>query len=290
MRLTQTRPDSLVPENPTTHKLVIEPPSGWSQLDLAEVWQHRELLFFLVWRDLTVRYKQTILGPLWAVINPFASMIIFSLFLGGLVGVPSDGIPYPLFSFAALVPWALFTNTLSRSGGSLIGNANLITKVYFPRLVIPFSNALSSLIDFLLAFVLLIGMMLVYGYIPTINIIFLPVFIILSMVIGLGVGLWLAALNVRFRDINFFLPFLLQAWLYASPVVYPATLIKGDFLRLLYNLNPMASVIDGFRWALLDVGNPPGAIIILPILVAILALLGGMLYFKKTERVFTDVI
>ncbi|MBC7869414.1 MAG: ABC transporter permease, partial [Chitinophagaceae bacterium] len=213
-----------------------------------------------------------------------------SLFLGGLVGVPSDGIPYPLFSFAALVPWALFTNTLSRSGGSLVGNANLITKVYFPRLVIPFSNALSSLIDFLLAFVLLVGMMLVYGYVPTINFIFLPLFILLSMVIGLGVGLWLAALNVRFRDINFFLPFLLQAWLYASPVVYPATLIKGDVLRLLYNLNPMASVIDGFRWALLDIGNPPGTIIILPILIAILALVSGMLYFKKTERVFTDVI
>jgi lipopolysaccharide transport system permease protein len=279
------KPDVYVP-----HKLVIEPPSRWTSLELRELWQHRDLLFFLTWRDLSVRYKQTILGPIWAVMNPVASMLIFSLFLGGLVGVASDGVPYPLFSFAALVPWVLFTNTLNRTAVSLVGSAGLITKVYFPRLIIPLSNVLSSLVDFGLSFAVLVILMLAYGYLPTLNILLLPFFVLLCVMIGLGVGLILAAMNVRFRDVGLFMPFFLQAWLYATPVVYSSSLVQGDLLRTIYNLNPMVSVVEGFRWSLLGVGNPPGATLLLPIALAIVALVCGVFYFKQTERIFTDVV
>lgn len=268
----------------------IEPPSRWRAVDLRELWQYRDLLAFLVWRDVSVRYKQTVLGPLWVVITPIISMIIFSVFLGGLVGIPSDNVPYPLFSFAALVPWTLFANVLTRSANSLVGNSHLITKVYFPRLVIPLSNLFSSAADSALPLVILLGMMVAYGYPLTIRIALLPVFLLLGMLTGVAVGLWLAAWNVRYRDVGFLMPFLTQAWMYATPVVYSSSLIQDERVRFIYSLNPMVTVVDGFRWALLDLGGPPSPVAALSVVLVLLVLVGGLFNFKRTEQSFTDVV
>lgn len=277
-------------KSPVPPRVLIAPPRAWEALALREVWRHRDLLVFLVWRDLAVRYKQTILGPLWVVITPIVSMVIFSLFLGGLVGIPSDGVPYPLFSFAALVPWALFSNVLTRTANSLVGNSHLITKVYFPRLILPLASVFSSVIDFVLPLLVLLALMLAYGYVPTINVIFLPLFLLVCMATGLAVGLWLAAWNVRYRDVGFLMPFLTQAWMYATPVVYSSSLITSETVRAVYQLNPMVMVIDGFRWALLGLGDPPGAEALLALALMLVVLAGGIFYFRKTERVFTDVV
>lgn len=268
---------------------VIEPRRGWIRLDLREIWAYRELLFFLIWRDIKVRYKQTVLGAAWAVLQPFLTMIVFSLFFGRLAGVPSDDVPYPIFSFAALVPWTLFANGLTQSSNSMVSNANLIRKIYFPRLIIPSATVLSGLVDFSIAFLMLLGMMAFYGFAPTMNALWLPPLLLLALVSSLGVGLWLAALNVQFRDVRYTLPFLTQFWLFATPIAYPSSLLEEPW-RTLYGLNPMVGVVEGFRWALLGTDTAPGPIITVSSAVAVLLLVSGALYFRRMERTFADVV
>ncbi|MGD8916568.1 MAG: ABC transporter permease [Syntrophobacterales bacterium] len=269
--------------------IVVKPSKGWISLKLAELWKYRELLYFLTWRDIKVRYKQTILGAAWAIIQPFFTMVVFSLFFGKLAKVPSDGLPYPIFAYAALVPWTFFANGLNQSSNSLVGNANLIRKVYFPRLVVPFSSVISGLVDFVLAFIVLIGMMLVYGIFPTINIVWLPLLLLLTLVSGLGVGLWLSALNVQFRDVRYTVPFLIQFWLFATPIAYPSSLLSEPW-RTLYGINPMVGVVEGFRWALLGTDTAPGPIIVVSTLVASAILVSGAFYFKRMEKTFADIV
>ena len=236
--------------------VVIQPSRGWLSLGLKEIWSYRELLYFLIWRDVKVRYKQTALGAAWAIIQPFFTMVVFSLFFGRLAKIPSDGIPYPIFSFAALVPWTFFANGLGQSANSLVGNANLIKKIYFPRLAVPIATILSGVIDFALAFVVLLAMMLYYGIMPTINVIWLPLLLLLALVTSLGVGLWLSALNVQFRDVRYVVPFLTQIWMFGTPIAYPSSLLAEPW-RTLYALNPMVGVVEGFRWALLGTKTGP---------------------------------
>jgi lipopolysaccharide transport system permease protein len=274
--------DSAVPT------IVIRPPVKWVPINISELWNYHELLYFFTWRDVKIRYKQTALGFLWAVIQPLFLMVVFTLFFGGLAKVPSDGIPYPLFSFAALIPWTLFAEGLTRSTTSMVSNAGIMTKVYFPRLIMPIAGILSPLVDFAIAFVILILMMAYYGFVPTIAIVLLPAFILLAVMTSLAVGLWLSALNVKYRDFQYTIPFLIQLWLFASPVVYPSSLLPAQF-RLLYGLNPMAGVIEGFRWALLG-ANPPGAMILVSVGVVVLLLAGGLFYFKRMEQYFADVV
>jgi len=270
--------------------LRLEPSKGWVSLKLNELWEYRELLFFLTWRDITVRYKQTVLGVAWAIIQPFMTMIVFTLFFGNLAQIPSDGIPYPIFSYAALVPWGFFASGLASSSNSLIGSSNLIKKVYFPRLIIPIGAVFSGIIDFLLAFGVLLIMMLYFGIAPTINIIFLPVFLLLAFMTALGVGLWLSAMNVQFRDVRYVIPFITQFWLFATPIVYPSTLIENDLLRTLYGINPMAGVVEGFRWALLGVDTAPGPILIVSFIAAFMLFVSGLFYFRRMEKTFADVV
>lgn len=270
--------------------LVIEPSRGWVSLQLRELWQYRELLYFMTVRDVSVRYKQTVIGAAWAIIQPFMTMIVFSLFFGRLAGVPSDGLPYPIFSYTALVPWTFFSNGLTYSANSLVGNANLIKKVYFPRLAIPLSTVLSSGIDLILAFVILLIMMLLYGIVPTINVIWLPFLLLLTFLTSLGVGLWLSAMNVQFRDIRYVVPFLTQFWLFITPIAYSSNLIENDFLRALYGINPMTGVVEGFRWALLGANTAPGLIILVSSLVSLVLFVSGLYYFRRMEKTFADVV
>ena len=267
----------------------VKPSRGWISLQLGELWKYRELIYFMTWRDIKVRYKQTVLGAAWAIIQPFFTMVVFSLFFGKLAKVPSDGIPYPIFAYAALVPWTFFANGLNQSSNSLVGNANLIKKVYFPRLVVPFSSVISGLVDFVLAFIVLVGMMLVYGIFPTINIVWLPLLLLLTLVSGLGVGLWLSALNVQFRDVRYTVPFLIQFWLFATPIAYPSSLLSEPW-RTLYGINPMVGVVEGFRWALLGTPTAPGPMCMVSSLVALALLVGGAFYFRRMEKTFADVI
>jgi lipopolysaccharide transport system permease protein len=256
---------------------------------LRDLWEYRELLYFLTWRDIKVRYKQTALGASWAIIQPFFTMVVFSLFFGRLAKIPSDGIPYPLFAFAALVPWTFFANGLSQSSNSLVGSAELITKVYFPRLIIPVASILSGLIDFVIAFAVFFLMALYYGIYPTLSVILLPLFLLLGFTTALGVGLWLSALNVRFRDVRYIIPFLTQFWLFATPIAYPSSLLSEPW-RTVYGINPMVGVVEGFRWALLGTDTAPGAMIIVSSLVALCLLVSGVFYFKRVEKYFADVI
>jgi len=272
-----------------SHVIVVKPSKGWISLKLKELWEYRELLYFLTWRDIKVRYKQTVLGAAWAIIQPFFTMVVFSLFFGKLAKVPSDGLPYPIFAYAALVPWTFFANGLNQSSNSLVGNANLIKKVYFPRLVVPVSSVISGLVDFVLAFIVLIGMMLVYGIFPTFNIVWLPFLLLLTFVTSLGVGLWFSALNVQFRDVRYTVPFLTQFWLFATPIAYPSSLLAEPW-RTLYGINPMVGVVEGFRWALLGTDTAPGAIIIVSSLMALSLLVGGAFYFRRMEKSFADVV
>lgn len=269
--------------------LLITPPNRWIPLQLSELWEYRELLYFLVWRDIKVRYKQTALGAAWAVIQPLFMMLVFSLFFGRLAKLPSDGIPYPVFTFCALIPWQLFANALTESSNSLIGNQNLITKVYFARLVIPIAAVLSGLVDFLIAFVILIGMMLFYGIVPGYAILALPGFILLTVLTALAVGLWLSALNVQYRDVRYTMNFLVQFWLFATPVAYPSSLVPENW-RALYGLNPMAGVVEGFRWALLGKASPPSAMLFVSVVVVLVLLVGGLYYFRRMEQEFADVV
>jgi homopolymeric O-antigen transport system permease protein len=267
----------------------IEPSRGWISLKLHELWEYRELLYFLAWRDIKVRYKQTALGAAWAIIQPFFTMIVFSIFFGRLAGIPSDGVPYPIFSFAALVPWTFFANSLTQSSNSLVSSANLIQKVYFPRLAVPIATVFSGIVDFFLAFFMLLAMMLYYGLVPTLNVIWLPAFFILALVTSLGVGLWLSALNVRFRDIRYIVPFLVQFWMFSSPIAYPSSLLSEPW-RTLYGLNPMVGVIEGFRWGLLGTSSAPGGIIAVSSLMAIAIAVGGAFYFRRVEKTFADIV
>ncbi len=274
----------------TTSAFIIEPSRGWVGLRLQELWEYRELLYFLTWRDIKVRYKQTVIGASWAIIQPFMTMVVFSIFFGGLAHVPSDGIPYPIFSYTALVPWSLFVYGLQQSSNSLVGSSNLITKIYFPRLVIPISSVLSGILDFVLAFGVLVLMMLVYRIAPTANIVWVPFFVLLALVTSLGVGLWFSALNVQFRDVRYIVPFLSQFWMFATPIAYASSLIKDDTLRTLYGLNPMAGVVEGFRWALLGTNTAPGPLILVSAFAALLLLVSGAFYFRRMEKNFADVV
>jgi lipopolysaccharide transport system permease protein len=267
----------------------IQPSKGWVSLKLRELWEYRELLYFLVWRDVKVRYKQTVLGAAWAIIQPFFSMVVFSLFFGQLAKVPSDGVPYPIFSYAALVPWMFFANGLSQASTKLVGSADLIKKVYFPRLAIPIAAVVSGIVDFVLAFLVLLGMMLYYGIIPTLNTLWLPLFLLLALVTSLGVGLWLSAMNVQFRDVQYVVPFLAQLWLFATPIAYPSSLLPEPW-RTLYGLNPMVGVVEGFRWALLGTATAPGPMITVSALIALVLMGGGAFYFRRMEKIFADVV
>lgn len=262
---------------------------GWHTIKFKDLWEYRELVYFFVWRDIKVRYKQTVLGALWAVIQPFCTMIVFSVFFGKLANMPSDGLPYPIFSYAALVPWSFFSNGMTRASNSLVGNAGLVKKIYFPRLCIPIASLLSGLIDFVLAFIVLIIMIFYYGHVPTLNILWLPLLFLLACITSLGVGLWLSALSAQFRDVQYILPFLVQFWMYATPVAYPSSLLSEPW-RTLYGLNPMAGVVEGFRWALLRTNTAPGPMIIVSSAMAVLLLISGALYFRKMENTFADVI
>ncbi|HBH78814.1 MAG TPA: phosphate ABC transporter permease [Nitrospira sp.] len=267
----------------------IERSRGWVALQLKELWAYRELLYFLVWRDVKVRYKQTALGVSWAIIQPVFTMVVFSLFFGRLAKMPSDGIPYPLFSYAALVPWTFFSHGLTLASNSLVGSANLIKKVYFPRLAIPIASVTSGVIDFVIAFIVLLGMMIYYGVAPTVNVVWLPCLLLITFITSLGVSLWLSALNVQFRDVRYMIPFLTQLWLFATPIAYPSSLLSEPW-RTLYSLNPMVGVVEGFRWALLGTETAPGPILIVSSLAALALLVGGAFYFRRLEKTFADVV
>ncbi len=269
--------------------LRIAPSKGWVSLKLKELWEYRELLYFLIWRDLKVRYKQTALGAAWAIIQPFFTMVVFSLFFGKLAKVPSDGVPYPIFSFTALVPWTFFANGLTQSSNSLVGSANLITKVYFPRLTIPIASVLSGIVDFVLAFVVLLAMMLYYGIVPTVNVLWLPLFLLLALIASLGVGLWLSALNVEYRDVRYVVPFITQFWLFVTPIAYPSSLLPEPW-RTIYGLNPMVGVVEGFRWALLGTKTAPGPLIAVSSIAALVILVTGAFYFRRMEKTFADIV
>jgi lipopolysaccharide transport system permease protein len=267
----------------------IEPKRGWVSVNLKDLWQYRELLFFLAWRDVKVRYKQTALGAAWAVIQPLFTMLLFTLFFGRLAKVPSDGIPYPLFSYTALLPWQLFAYALTESSNSVVANERLITKVYFPRLIVPLASILAGLVDFAIAFVLVLGMMAWYHTVPTWAILTLPFFILFTIITALAVGLWLSALNVQYRDVRYTLTFIVQFWLIASPVAYSATLVPAKW-RPFYGLNPMAGVIEGFRWALLGKTPAPGALLWVSVAVVAIVLVGGFYYYRRMEKTFADLV
>jgi lipopolysaccharide transport system permease protein len=267
----------------------MRPTSGWIAIRPRELWAYREVLYFLIWRDLAVRYRQTILGASWAILQPFCMMLIFTLFFGRLASMPSDGIPYPLFAFAGLVPWTLFAQGLTLSSNSLVANQALIRKVYFPRLVLPVASVASTVVDFALAFVVLLGLMAWYRMLPTANIVWLPPLFLLALVTSLGAGLWLSALNVLYRDIQYIVPFLVQVWLFSAPVVYPSSQIPEQW-RAFYGLNPMAGVIEGFRWALFSSGTAPGPMVLVSAAAATAMCLGGLYFFRRMEKTFSDVV
>jgi lipopolysaccharide transport system permease protein len=269
--------------------VLIEPSRGWVLPEIRYIWAYRELLYFLVWRDLKVRYKQTVLGVLWAIIKPFSLMVIFSIFFGKLAKMPSEGIPYPIFTYAALLPWSYFAQSLTACSNSLVGNSHLITKVYFPRFIIPISSVLSGLVDFAISFSILLGMMFYYQIIPTLMALLLPLLILMAMATALGAGFWLSALNVQYRDIRFTLSFLVQFWFFATPVVYPSSLVPSLW-RFLYGLNPMVGVVEGFRGALLGKGQIVGPMFIVSIILVALLLITGTFYFRRAEKGFADVV
>ncbi len=269
--------------------VVIEPRTGWASINLRELFQYRELAFLLAWRDVKVRYKQTVLGGLWAILQPVITMLVFSLFFGRLAKVPSDGVPYPLFAYAALVPWTLFSTGLSQSSNSLVNGANLLRKVYFPRLVMPLASVLAGVVDFTLAFSVLLVMMLVYGFVPTSAILIIPGLVLLVLTTSLGAGLWLAAFNVRFRDVRYVIPFLIEIWLLATPIAYPSSLLAAHW-RPVYALNPMVGVVEGFRWALLGTNTAPGLMVLVSSVAAVLLLVSGVYVFRRMERNLADVV
>ncbi|MCU0482644.1 MAG: ABC transporter permease [Anaerolineae bacterium] len=302
--------------NPPVPYLQIRPSTGWANLKLREIWRYRELLIFMAWRDIIIRYKQTVIGAGWALVQPVLSMVVFSLIFGGLAGIPSDGIPYPIFNFAAMVPWTFFSGALTRASNSLINNGPLITKIFFPRIILPISTVLAGVIDFLIALAILIIMLWAYvllgqpapfaspftapfGIAPyaiiqipfiSLNWLVLPYLLLLAVMTTLGISFILSSMMVPYRDIRFIVPFLIQMWLYISPVVYPSSMIQNEWLRLVYSLNPMTGVIDGFRWALLGTIDMPISSMMMSTLIAVLLMLIGAIYFRQQERSFADVI
>ncbi len=268
---------------------VIRPASRWPALELQELWEFRELIYFLAWRDIKVRYKQTVLGVVWAIIQPLFLMVVFSLFFGRLAKVPSDGYPYSIFVFTALLPWQLFAHSLTESSNSLVANERLITKVFFPRLVIPIASVIGGLVDFAIAFVILLAMMAWYGIRPGMQVLTLPLFVLLAILAALAAGLWLSALNVRYRDVRYTITFLTQLWLFVTPVTYPSSLVPEKW-RVLYGLNPMAGVVEGFRWALLGKAQPPTLILGASTVAVVILLVGGLYYFRRMEQSFADIV
>ena len=267
---------------------IIRPPRKWVPVDLRELWAYRELVSAFAMRDVKLRYKQTGLGIAWAVLQPLLTMAIFTIFFGGLAKIPSDGAPYPLFVLAALLPWTLFSEGLTRSTTTMVTNANIMTKVYFPRLIMPLSSILSPLVDFAVSFLILLVMMIYYGIAPTAGIVFLPLFILLALSTSLGVGLWLSALNVKYRDFQYTVPFLIQIWMFASPVVYSSSLVPAS-MRLIFGLNPMTGVIEGFRWALLGTGAPDATVLV-SVGMVFAILVSGMFYFRRMEQYYADIV
>lgn len=278
-------------QNSQTEELVtyLKPAKGWLSIDFKELWRYRELIYFLTWRDIKVRYKQAVLGVAWAVLQPLLTMVIFTVIFGNLLGTPSAGIPYPLFSLTALLPWQLFASALQRSSVSLVGNANLLKKIYFPRLAIPLASIFAALVDFMISFVVLVGVMIYYQYWPSWNALWLPLLMLLALLTALAVGLWLSALNVQYRDIQQIVPFLVQVWMYASPIVYPIETIPAGIWRWLYGLNPMVGVIQGFRWALIG-GTPPDLTLAISVAMVLILLVSGLYYFRRMEKTFADIV
>jgi len=265
----------------------IAPPQRWVELDLRELWAHRELLYFFIWRDIKVRYKQTLIGAAWAVVQPFFTMLVFTLFFGLLAKIPSDGLPYPVFYYTALVPWAYFAGALTNATNIVVEHQRVITRVYFPRLFLPLAATLAGLVDFGIAFLLLVGMMLYYGVVLTVAVLLLPLFLALAVATALSAGLWLSALNALYRDVRYVVPFLVQFWMFASPVAYPSSLVPQQW-RWLYGLNPMVGVIEGFRWALTGRGEPPAAMLLASLGAVLVFLVGGLVYFQKVESTMAD--
>jgi len=278
-----------VPAAPRRPAMRIEPARGRLSLRLGELWEYRELLHFLTWRDIQVRYKQTLLGAAWAILQPLMTMVVFSLFFGKLAKMPSDGLPYPLFSLAALVPWTFFAYALNQSANSLVQSANLIKKVYFPRLAVPIASVLSGVVDFAVALALLLAMMPCYGVNPTWKIVWLAPLFLLALITSLGVGVWLAALNVQYRDVRYVVPFLTQFWLFATPIAYPSSLLPEPW-RTVYGINPMVGVVEGFRWALLGAATAPGPMVAVSALAALAVLASGVAYFRAMEKTFADTV
>jgi lipopolysaccharide transport system permease protein len=269
--------------------IFIKPTKGWGSLNLRELWLYRELIYFLTWRDLKVRYKQTVLGAGWAILQPVLSMIVFSIFFGSLLNVPSEGVPYPIFSYAALLPWGVFAKALNDTGRSLVSNRAMLTKIYFPRMVIPLASVFSSLADFLIAFIVMLGLMLYYRIAPTSNIWTLPLFLLLAVITALGVGLWLSAMNVLYRDIGYMIPYITQLWFYLTPIVYSSSEVPEEW-RLFYALNPMVGVVEGFRWALLGTADAPDLMIAVSATISVVIFISGMFYFRRMERTFADMV
>jgi lipopolysaccharide transport system permease protein len=268
--------------------IIIEARKGWWHFNWRDLWDYRELLFFLVWRDIKVRYKQTLLGASWALIQPTLQLVVFTIIFGRLAGVNTNGIPYPLFNLAGLLPWQFFANTVAQAANSLVGSASIVRKVYFPRLAIPTASVLAGTVDFGLSFLILLALMFWYQWAPTPAVFLLPLFLILGMITALGVGFWLSAINARYRDVRHATPFLIQLWLFATPVVYPSNLIEGHW-QLVYALNPMVSVVEGFRWALLGT-QPPSLLMFISVTTAVALFSSGLLYFQAVERKFADII
>jgi lipopolysaccharide transport system permease protein len=269
--------------------LRITPPIRWWALPFGELWDYRELLYFFVWRDVKIRYKQTAVGAAWAILQPFLTMLVFSLFFGRLAHIPSEGLPYPIFYYSALLPWMYFAASLQNATNTIVENQRVITKVYFPRLVLPLSATLSGLVDFGVSFLMFLVMMLYYGMRPTMAIFYFPMFLLLALLTALGVGLWLSALNAIYRDVRYVLPFLVQFWMFASPVAYPSSLVPIKW-RWLYGLNPMVGVIEGFRWTLTGHGDPPGILLFASSLVVVTVLVGGLAFFQRMEATIADVV
>ena len=286
MTLTSREARSAAGSVPT---IVIQPQRGWSGVNLKELFHYRELLFFLVWRDVKVRYKQTVLGAAWAILQPVLTMVVFTIFFGKMAKMPSDGVPYPIFSYAALLPWTYFSNALSSSGNSLVGSANLITKVYFPRLIVPLGATLAGLVDFVLAALVLVGLMIYYHFTPSLATLLVPVLLFFTFLLATGVGLWLSALNVKYRDIRYVIPFLIQLWMFATPVIYPTSIVSGPY-RWLLHLNPMAAQINTYRACVLGRSPIPWAELGGAVALTILIFLSGIFYFKRMEREFADVV
>lgn len=266
----------------------IKPLTGWADLKLNELWQYRDLLYYFIWRDVKIRYRQTILGAAWGILQPFLTMVVFSIFFGRLAKVPSDDLPYPVFAYAALVPWTFFANGITLASNSLVQNSSMLKKIYFPRMTMPISAVLTGLVDYILAFIVLFGMVLTYNITPTLNLLWTLPLLLLAFVTALGVSMWLSAMNVQFRDIRHVIPFLVQLWLFLTPIAYPSSLLDEPWFTL-YGINPMAGVVEGFRWALLGTDTQPGPMIIVSSVMAVLILISGVFYFRRMERFFADV-